>query len=75
MSSNLLMFDETLDVSLDDDGYESLTEIFNRMDNLNIFVISHNVQKMENFVRTKMRFEYVDGFSRLADVVDSEGMA
>ena len=43
MSSNLLMFDETLDVSLDDDGYESLTEIFNRMDNLNIFVISQNV--------------------------------
>ncbi len=74
MSSNLLMFDETLDVSLDDDGYESLTEIFNRMDNLNIFVISHNVQKMENFVRSKMRFEYVDGFSRLADVVDTEGM-
>ena len=71
MSSNLLMFDETLDVSLDDDGYESLTEIFNRMDNLNIFVISHNVQKMENFVRSKMRFEYVDGFSRLADVVDT----
>lgn len=74
MSSNLLMFDETLDVSLDDDGYESLTEIFNRMEDLNIFVISHNVQKMENFVRSKMRFEYVDGFSRLADVVDSEGM-
>jgi hypothetical protein len=53
------------------DGYESLTEIFNRLENLNIFVISHHGDRMENFIRSKMRFEYVDGFSRLADVVDT----
>ena len=70
MHSNLLMFDETLDVSLDDDGYESLTEIFNRMENLNIFVISHNVDKMQGFVTSKLKFEYVDGFSRLAEKSD-----
>ena len=34
MHSNLLMFDETLDGSLDSDGYESLTEIFNRLEKL-----------------------------------------
>ena len=75
MHSNLLMFDETLDGSLDSDGYESLTEIFNRLENMNIFVISHHGDRMENFIRSKMRFEYVDGFSRLADVVDTEGVA
>ncbi|ASD50387.1 recombination-related endonuclease [Acidovorax phage ACP17] len=71
MHSNLLMFDECLDGSLDDDGYESLTEIFKVLGNLNVFIISHNPNKMENIVRTKMIMEKTNGFSRLADTVVS----
>lgn len=69
MHSNLLMFDESLDQSLDDDGYESLTGIFKLLDHLNVFIISHNSTKLENFVRSKLSVIKTNGFSRLGDAV------
>ncbi len=71
MDSNLLMFDEQLDGSLDDDGYEALTDIFKLLGDLNVFIISHNSVKMENFVRTKLAFTKANGFSRVGDVIDA----
>lgn len=71
MDTNLLMFDEQLDGSLDDQGYEALTDIFKLLDDLNVFIISHNPSKMENFVRSKMAMAKVDGFSKIVDVIDA----
>lgn len=71
MDCNLLMFDEQLDGSLDDDGYEALTDIFKLLDDLNVFIISHNPTKMENFVRSKMAMAKKDGFSKIVDVIDA----
>lgn len=67
INSNLLLFDETLDGSLDDQGYEALTDIFKSFDDLNVFIISHNSNKMENFVRSKIGVKKVGGFSIIVD--------
>lgn len=68
MHSNLLMFDETLDASLDDDGYEALTEIFKSLEDLNVFIVSHSPDRLDSFIRSKIQFVREGGFSRIADV-------
>ena len=71
MCSNLLMFDETLDASLDDDGYEALTEIFKTLDDLNVFIVSHSPDRLDSFIRSKVQFVRNAGFSQIADVSTS----
>ncbi len=49
VSSNVLLMDEVLDGSLDKEGIDNLFDIFNTMENANIFVISHRPEIVDRF--------------------------
>lgn len=65
VSTNLLIFDEIFDSSLDAGGAESLADLLTYMENLNVFIITHTPEKIADKVRSIMKVEKEDGFSVL----------
>lgn len=64
MSTNLAIFDEILDASLDAEGVNDLMKIFDTIQNSNIFVISHN-PNMEEYFNDVIKIEKKNNFSEI----------
>lgn len=65
VSSNLLFLDEIMDQALDHQGIDSLLMLLKDMKDTNLFVITHNPEKMNDKIRSHIIFEKYDGFSRI----------
>lgn len=61
--TNLLMFDEVLDGSLDPEGSELLVKMLASLRDTNLFVITHSPERVSDSIRSQIRFKKVDGFS------------
>lgn len=64
-NTNLLILDEVFDSSLDTNGTEYLMQILNMLDEVNLFVISHKGDILQDKFRNVIRFEKVNNFSRI----------
>lgn len=65
MSSNVIIFDETIDASMDADGAHVFSMMLNELKDANIFIITHTPEKIENIARSNISFEIVDGYSHI----------
>lgn len=64
-STNLLIFDEILDSSLDSSGVDDLLKILNQLtSDVNVFIISHRDAMFDKFTDV-IRFEKVKGFTKV----------
>jgi DNA repair exonuclease SbcCD ATPase subunit len=67
--TNLLIFDEVCDSSLDDDGIEDLMKILNGMaDGHNIFIISHKGDAIIDKFEQVYKFELVESYTTMKEV-------
>jgi DNA repair exonuclease SbcCD ATPase subunit len=65
--TNLLIFDEVFDGSLDNNGTEEFLKLLNMVnDGVNIFVISHKGDVLSDKFNHTIRFEKKNNFSRIA---------
>ena len=64
-NTNLLIFDEIFDSSLDGTGTEEFLRILNTLEGENTFVISHKGDQLADKFRNSIRFEKVQNFSRI----------
>jgi ATPase subunit of ABC transporter with duplicated ATPase domains len=70
-NTNLLLFDEVFDGSLDGEGIENLFKIMETLDpSTRVFVISHNADMQDGKFERKLEFEKVKNFTRLKDSSD-----
>jgi DNA repair exonuclease SbcCD ATPase subunit len=65
-NTNLLILDEVFDSSLDANGTEYLMNILHMLEDVNLFVISHKGDILQDKFRSMIRFEKVNNFSRIA---------
>lgn len=66
VNCNLLILDETFDSSLDSQGTDDLLSIIDTIgEKTNVFVVSHK-GNLEDKFRSTIRFEKVNGFTKLA---------
>ena len=66
-ATNLLIFDEIGDSSLDDKGFESFMKIINESaKGQNVFIISHKGDIMADKFRNIITFENKNGFSKMS---------
>jgi DNA repair exonuclease SbcCD ATPase subunit len=65
-NTNLLILDEVFDSSLDTNGTEYLMNILHMLEGVNLFVISHKGDILQDKFRSVVRFEKVNNFSRIA---------
>ena len=66
VSTNLLIFDEIFDSSLDTTGAESLADLLGVFQHLNVFIITHTPEKIAEKVRSIIKIERQDGFSKIS---------
>jgi DNA repair exonuclease SbcCD ATPase subunit len=66
MSTNLLIFDEIFDSSMDQAGVDAFVELLGSIKNTNVFVISHTPDKLADKFRSSISFEKENGFSKIA---------
>lgn len=66
VSSNLMVLDEIFDSSLDIGGADAMMDLLNLTSDLNIFIVTHTPEKIQDKVRSVLKFEKVDGFSKIA---------
>jgi len=64
-STNLLILDEVFDSSLDTTGTEELMKILHALDEVNLFVISHKGDILQDKFANTIKFEKVKNFSRI----------
>lgn len=64
-NTNLLILDEVFDSSLDANGTEYLMTILQMLEDVNLFVISHKGDILQDKFRNVIRFEKVNNFSRI----------
>ena len=64
-NTNLLILDEVFDSSLDTSGTEDLMKILHSLDDVNLFVISHKGDILQDKFANTIRFEKVKNFSRM----------
>lgn len=64
-NTNLLILDEVFDSSLDTNGTEYLMQILNMLEDVNLFVISHKGDILQDKFRNVIKFEKVNNFSRI----------
>ena len=64
-NTNLLILDETFDSSLDSTGVDELLNILHELDNVNIFVISHKGDILQDKFQNIIKFTKVKNFSRI----------
>ena len=68
VNTNLLIFDEVFDGSLDINGTEEFMKLINMMnDNTNIFVITHKTDQMVDKFKHTIRFAKVKNFSQVVN--------
>lgn len=72
VSTNLLFFDEVFDSSLDSNGAEALADLMNQLEDLNVFIITHTPDKIMDKVRSIIKIERVNGFSKFSSVAENE---
>jgi len=65
-NTNLLILDEVFDSSLDNNGTEYLMNILHMLEDVNLFVISHKGDILQDKFRSVIRFEKHNNFSRIA---------
>lgn len=65
-NTNLLILDEVFDSSLDANGTEYLMNLLHLLEDVNLFVISHKGDILQDKFRGLIRFEKVNNFSRIA---------
>lgn len=68
VNTNLLILDEVLDSSLDNQGLDEFIKIIKRMENENIFIISHRGDVLIDKFNDAIRFTKQSNFSRLSYV-------
>jgi len=64
-NTNLLILDEVFDSSLDTSGTEELMKILHMLEGVNLFVISHKGDVLQDKFSNVIRFEKVRNFSRI----------
>lgn len=64
-NTNLLVLDETFDSSLDTTGVDELIKILHELDQVNIFVISHKGDILQDKFESVIKFEKERNFSRM----------
>ena len=64
-NTNLLILDEVFDSSLDSSGTEELMKILHMLEGVNLFVISHKGDILQDKFANVIRFEKVNNFSRM----------
>ena len=64
-NTNLLILDETFDSSLDATGVDELLKILHELDDVNIFVISHKGDILQDKFQNIIKFSKVKNFSRI----------
>jgi energy-coupling factor transporter ATP-binding protein EcfA2 len=65
INTNLLILDEVFDSSLDNNGTEELMKILHSLEEVNLFVISHKGDILQDKFSNTIRFEKVKNFSRM----------
>lgn len=63
--TNLIIFDEILDASLDQAGADNFLFLIGQLQNSNIFLISHNESKWAEKQKPHIVFEKTGGFSKI----------
>jgi len=66
-NSNLLIFDEILDSSLDQDGRDDFMNVLNAMTDTNIVIISHNTDSITDKFDATLKFEKKKAFSKIME--------
>ena len=64
-NTNLLILDEVFDSSLDTNGTEELMKILHMLEGVNLFVISHKGDILQDKFANVIRFEKIKNFSRI----------
>lgn len=64
-NTNLLILDEVFDSSLDTNGTEELMKILHMLEGVNLFVISHKGDILQDKFANVIRFEKINNFSRI----------
>ena len=64
-NTNLLILDEVFDSSLDTTGTEELMKILHMLDGVNLFVISHKGDILQDKFSNVIKFDKVKNFSRI----------
>ena len=64
-NTNLLILDEVFDSSLDANGTEYLMNLLHLLEDVNLFVISHKGDILQDKFRNVVRFDKVNNFSRI----------
>ena len=64
-NTNLLILDEVFDSSLDTNGTEELMKILHMLEGVNLFVISHKGDILQDKFANVIRFEKVNNFSKI----------
>lgn len=64
-NTNLLILDEVFDSSLDANGMEYLMSILHMLEDVNLFVISHKGDILQDKFRSVIRFQKEKNFSRI----------
>jgi energy-coupling factor transporter ATP-binding protein EcfA2 len=64
-NTNLLILDETFDSSLDANGTEELMKILHLLEGVNLFVISHKGDILQDKFANVIRFKKEKNFSRI----------
>jgi len=64
-NTNLLILDEVFDSSLDTTGTEELMKILHMLDGVNLFVISHKGDILQDKFSNVIKFEKIKNFSRI----------
>ena len=66
-NTNVLMFDEIFDSSLDSTGTDEFLKILNTLGNENVFVISHKQDVLVDKFKSTIKFEKVKNFSHVVE--------
>jgi len=64
-NTNLLILDEVFDSSLDTNGTEELMKILHMLEDVNLYVISHKGDILQDKFSNIIRFEKIKNFSKV----------
>lgn len=69
-STNLIIFDEILDASFDQQGLDAFMKALIERDDINLVCITHHVDRIDEFVDRQYGFAKVDGYSVFKEIVE-----
>ena len=62
-STNLIILDEILDASFDQEGLDAFMQSLNENKDLNIICITHHPTRFDHYIQRQLTFNKVDGYS------------